>query len=476
MADPLLDKDALDEALRLVTEEAARYLAQLDEAPVRPPARASRAAPAGALPAEGDGLGGGAARADRGGPEGATRSAGPALLPLRDGRRDAGGARRRLVDERARPDRLQLGRARRSRCGSSRSRSTGCKELFGLPAGVERRPHERRDDGELHRPRGRAPLVGRCEQGVDVEEEGLAGLPPVPGARQRLRARERGEGARDAGHRAPAGAVVRRGRERPARPRRARRRAARPGRRAGDPRRDRGRRQHGGFDPIDAMADLAAEHGAWLHVDGAFGLFAAVSPSTRELVRGVERAHSVVVDGHKWLNVPYDCGAVFVHDRALHEGAFAAAAAYLGSEERRPTCVQQPLAGDVAPGAGAHRLGDAAGVRARRLPRDGRAPPRARAAAGRRRWTPTPSWSGSPTSRSTSSASATAPPASPSRARRAEPPPRPGGPRRRPRLLRHHGEAGKVAFRPAIVNWRTGPEDVDLIVPTIRELGAALAA
>jgi glutamate/tyrosine decarboxylase-like PLP-dependent enzyme len=89
----------------------------------------------------------------------------------------------------------------------------------------------------------------------------------------------------------------------------------------------------GAFDPLDVMADLAEEYGAWLHVDGAFGLFAALSPATRELVAGIERAHSVSVDGHKWLNVPYDCGAAFVHDPELHVGAFTASAAYLSREE-----------------------------------------------------------------------------------------------------------------------------------------------
>jgi hypothetical protein len=59
---------------------------------------------------------------------------------------------------------------------------------------------------------------------------------------------------------------------------------------------------------LDEMADLAERHGAWLHVDGAFGLFAAVSPRTAGLVRGVERADSVAADGHKWLNVPYESG------------------------------------------------------------------------------------------------------------------------------------------------------------------------
>src|SRR5262245_22815700 len=71
----------------------------------------------------------------------------------------------------------------------------------------------------------------------------------------------------------------------------------------------------GDFDPIDAMADVAERHGAWLHVDGAFGLFAGLSERTRHLIDGVDRADSVIADGHKWLNVPYDCGFAFVRDR-----------------------------------------------------------------------------------------------------------------------------------------------------------------
>ena len=70
----------------------------------------------------------------------------------------------------------------------------------------------------------------------------------------------------------------------------------------------------GDFDPVDEMADLAAEHGAWLHVDGAFGLFAALSPRTAHLVDGVTRADSVAADGHKWLNVPYESGFAFVRE------------------------------------------------------------------------------------------------------------------------------------------------------------------
>jgi glutamate/tyrosine decarboxylase-like PLP-dependent enzyme len=85
----------------------------------------------------------------------------------------------------------------------------------------------------------------------------------------------------------------------------------------------------GDFDPIGEMADLAHEHGAWFHVDGAFGLFAALSDRSRHLVEGVERADSVIADGHKWLNVPYDCGFAFVRDRSLQASVFGEGAAYL---------------------------------------------------------------------------------------------------------------------------------------------------
>lgn len=85
----------------------------------------------------------------------------------------------------------------------------------------------------------------------------------------------------------------------------------------------------GEFDPIDALADLAKQHNAWLHIDGAFGLFAALSPRTQHLVKGADRANSVTVDGHKWLNVPYDCGFAFVEDGTLLARTFRYTAAYL---------------------------------------------------------------------------------------------------------------------------------------------------
>ncbi|HEY1484466.1 MAG TPA: pyridoxal-dependent decarboxylase, partial [Micromonosporaceae bacterium] len=70
----------------------------------------------------------------------------------------------------------------------------------------------------------------------------------------------------------------------------------------------------GDFDPIADLADLAAEHGAWLHIDGAFGAFAALSPRTAHLVAGMQRAQSIASDAHKWLNVPYESGFAFLSE------------------------------------------------------------------------------------------------------------------------------------------------------------------
>jgi glutamate/tyrosine decarboxylase-like PLP-dependent enzyme len=84
----------------------------------------------------------------------------------------------------------------------------------------------------------------------------------------------------------------------------------------------------GSFDPFDQIAPLCQERGAWLHVDGAFGLWAAASPALRHLVRGADRADSWTVDGHKWLNVPYDAGYVLVRDGAALSTALAIGAAY----------------------------------------------------------------------------------------------------------------------------------------------------
>jgi glutamate/tyrosine decarboxylase-like PLP-dependent enzyme len=85
----------------------------------------------------------------------------------------------------------------------------------------------------------------------------------------------------------------------------------------------------GAFDPLDEIADRTAEAGAWLHVDGAFGLWAAASPSLRHLVRGAERADSWATDCHKWLNVPYDSGLAFCAHPESHRAAMRVTASYL---------------------------------------------------------------------------------------------------------------------------------------------------
>jgi glutamate/tyrosine decarboxylase-like PLP-dependent enzyme len=85
----------------------------------------------------------------------------------------------------------------------------------------------------------------------------------------------------------------------------------------------------GAIDPMAAIADVAEDAGAWLHVDGAFGLWAAASPRLRPLVVGVERASSWTADAHKWLNVPYDSGFVVCAYPESHRAAMAVTASYL---------------------------------------------------------------------------------------------------------------------------------------------------
>jgi glutamate/tyrosine decarboxylase-like PLP-dependent enzyme len=186
------------------------------------------------------------------------------------------------------------------------------KDLFGLPASY---------GGVLTPSATFANLTGLAcarywwgrQQGVDVTADGLAGLPrmPVlssgyvhPSSRKALQILGCGRDsvrvfARDDAGRADLAAMDRAlaGIDGP---------AVLIGN-AGDV-------NTGDFDPIADLADLAERHGAWLHVDGAFGLFAAVSPRTAHLVAGVERADSVAADGHKWLNVPYESGFAFARD------------------------------------------------------------------------------------------------------------------------------------------------------------------
>jgi glutamate/tyrosine decarboxylase-like PLP-dependent enzyme len=95
----------------------------------------------------------------------------------------------------------------------------------------------------------------------------------------------------------------------------------------------------GAFDPLEQIAPLTHGRGGWLHVDGAFGLWAGATAQRAHLVRGVAQADSIATDAHKWLNVPYDCGIVFCADEAAHRSAMslaapALAAPYLATSDR----------------------------------------------------------------------------------------------------------------------------------------------
>ena len=230
----------------------------------------------------------------------------------------------------------------------------------------------------------------------------------------------------------------------------------------------------GDFDPIAEMADLAERHDAWLHVDGAFGLFAALSPRTRHLVDGVERANSVTADAHKWLNVPFDCGFALVRDPEALEQTFRVTAAYLPESD-----AEHPhMAG----------RGPESSRRARSLAVW--ATLRAYGRSGYREMVEHHLELAQRVARAVDQA--------PDLERLAEVPLNIVCFRYRPEgvpeseldaLNTRLGEdvladgrvyvgttryEGRVAFRPAIVNWRTREEDVDLLLEVLRELGQKL--
>lgn len=96
----------------------------------------------------------------------------------------------------------------------------------------------------------------------------------------------------------------------------------------------------GAFDRFEALSRITRQHEAWLHVDGAFGLWARALPELAELTRGIEHADSWSVDGHKWLQVPYDCGFAIVRDAEAHRLAMDISAGYLPAspdDGRNPT-------------------------------------------------------------------------------------------------------------------------------------------
>ncbi|MCK1502129.1 aminotransferase class V-fold PLP-dependent enzyme [Bradyrhizobium sp. 188] len=90
----------------------------------------------------------------------------------------------------------------------------------------------------------------------------------------------------------------------------------------------------GAFDRFETLIPLAKSAGAWVHIDGAFGMFARASRSKRGYLAGAELADSWATDGHKWLNVPFDSGLVFVRDREAHRAAMTLNAAYIASNDQ----------------------------------------------------------------------------------------------------------------------------------------------
>lgn len=123
----------------------------------------------------------------------------------------------------------------------------------------------------------------------------------------------------------------------------------------------------GACDDLRAATTLAHEHGAWVHVDGAFGLWAAASPRTAHLVDGIELADSWGTDAHKWLNVPYDCGLALCADASLHAATMSYAAAYLTGSG----AASDPVAGDLTPESSRRARGFAVWAALRELGVDG---------------------------------------------------------------------------------------------------------
>ena len=472
MGDPILDRGSLEECLQLVAREASRYLATVDSALVRPPETPGEDGLGGSLPEDGDGSLEALRRLIQAAEAGATRSAGPRFFHFVMG----GGTPAALAADwlTSALDQIAFNWISSPFAMRLEQISVGwLKELFGLPEAWS---------GVLTSGATMANFTGLAaarrwwglQHGVDVEEQGLSGLPPVPvlasgnihaSALKALAMLGIGRSqvrvlAADAAGTLDVDALRSALRELDGAP-------AILAATAGEV-------NAGGFDPLAAMAELAAEHNAWLHVDGAFGLFAGASPTTRHLIDGIEGAHSVCVDGHKWLNVPYDSGAAFVHDPELQHAAFTASAAYFGREE-----LDRPVFSNLGPEMSRRARSLAVWATLAAYGRSGyRAMVERHVALARRLAEQVDS--------------------EPELERLADVSLNVVCFRYRPQgaaedeldeLNQRLGQAvlddgrvyfgttvygGNVAFRPAIVNWRTREEDVDLIVPIVKELGASL--
>jgi glutamate/tyrosine decarboxylase-like PLP-dependent enzyme len=469
VADPIADRDQLASALRLIEREAEAFLAEVDEALVRPPG-----GPAidGSLPSEGVGSLQALTELVRASIDGATRSTGPRFFHFVMG----GVTPAALAADWMTSTLNQNAYNWVSSPLASRIEQLALdwlKDLFGIPAAWS---------AVTTSAATTANLVGLAaarrwwglEQGVDVDERGLAGLPTVPlfaggflhaSAVKALGILGLGRGrpailSRDAAGHIDLEAVEAALKALGGKP-------AILLATAGDV-------NTGDFDPIRKMADLAGKHQAWLHVDGAFGLYAALTPRTRHLVEGIEDAHSIAVDGHKWLNAPYDTGFAFVRDAGLHAGGFSSSAAYLGTE-----AMSRPVFGNLAAEMSRRARAIPVWATLRAYGRDGyRAMVERHLELAQR--------------------IAQQVDAAPDLERLADVPLnivcfryRPQGVpeselddlnRRLGAMVLEDGRVyfgttefdGKVAFRPAVVNWRTTETDVDLIVQVTRDLGLKL--
>jgi glutamate/tyrosine decarboxylase-like PLP-dependent enzyme len=335
MTDPLSDRDQFGQALDLAAAEARRYLETLPADPVL--AEGAEDAIRGwsdPMPEDGDGTLAAirelAARGDRS----ATRSSGPRFFHFVMG----GGTPAALAADwlTSTYDQVAFGWAS-SPLGVRLEQVAvdWLRQLFDLPpefGGILTSGATMANFAALAAARG----WWAERQGADADELGLAGLPAPailtggyihPSAVQAIGMLGLGRGnverfARDAAGRLDVEALERRLAE-----------LDRPAIIVANA----GEVNAGDFDPIAAIADLAAEHDAWLHVDGAFGLFARLTPEASDLAAGIERADSVIADGHKWLNVPYDCGFAFVREPERLPRAFNVGAPYLPSpDDPRP--------------------------------------------------------------------------------------------------------------------------------------------
>lgn len=469
MADPLLDHDRLSAALRLIEREAEAYLAGVDDALVKPPGEPTVD---GAMPAQGLGSVEALEELVAIANEGATRSTGPRFFHFVMG----GVTPAALGADWLTSTLNQVAYNWVSSPFAARIEQVTLgwmKDLFGIPAEWS---------AAMTTAATTANFVGLAaarrwwalEHGVDVDADGFSGLPAAPvfsggylhaSAVKALGMLGLGRARPQIFLRGPSGAL-----DLDALESALRGLGGRPAvvvATAGDV-------NTGEFDPIRGIAELTRRHHAWLHVDGAFGLYAAVSPMTRHLTDGIENADSVAVDGHKWLNAPYDTGFAFVRHADLQAGSFSATAAYLGTE-----AAARPVFGNLAPEMSRRSRAIPVWATLRAYGREGyRAMIERHLALAQR--------------------VAAAVDAAPDLERLAEVPLNivcfrfhpPGAAeselddlnRRLGAMVLEDGRvffgttqyAGKVAFRPAIVNWRTTEKDVDMIVEVTRELGSRL--